>query len=233
MFTASPPGKRWNPERHQRGGSALPPRAYVRAVSAALLFAIAAAGIFAFRGLGSWLVREDPLEHADVIVVLSGGMPSRAEEAARLFRGNYAPEVWVSRPTSPAASLAALGISYAGEETYNREILVRLGVPANCIHIFPEPIVDTEQEVREIARELREQNKKSAIIVTSPEHTRRVKALWRRIAGGDLPAILHAAPEDSFDVHWWRTTQDAFAVMRELMGLVNVWIGLPVRPHSP
>jgi uncharacterized SAM-binding protein YcdF (DUF218 family) len=139
----------------------------------------------------------------------------------------------VSRPTSPAASLAALGISYAGEETYNREILVRLGVPANCIHIFPEPIVDTEQEVREIARELREQNKKSAIIVTSPEHTRRVKALWRRIAGGDLPAILHAAPEDSFDVHWWRATQDAFAVMRELMGLVNVWIGLPVRPHSP
>ena len=204
-----------------------------RFVVAALLFALAAAGAFAFRGLGSWLVREDPLASADVIVVLSGSMPSRAEEAARLFRGNYAPEVWVSRPTSPAASLAALGISYGGEETYNREILVRLGVPANCIHIFTEPIVDTEQEVREIARELREQNKRSAIIVTSPEHTRRVKALWRRIAGGGLRAILHAAPEDPFNIHWWRNTRDAFAVMRELMGLLNVWIGLPVRPQSP
>jgi uncharacterized SAM-binding protein YcdF (DUF218 family) len=191
------------------------------------------AGTFAFRGLGSWLVREDPLASADVIVVLSGSMPSRAEEAARLFRGKYAPEVWVSRPTSPAASLAALGISYAGEETYNREILIRLGVPANCIHIFPEPIVDTEQEVREIARQLREKNKRSAIIITSPQHTRRVKALWRRIAGGDLTAILHAAPEDSFNVHWWRNTRDAFAVMRELMGLLNAWMGLPVRPQSP
>ncbi len=205
----------------------------VRLVVAALLVVLASAGTFAFRGLGTWLVREDPLASADVIVVLSGSMPSRAEEAARLFRGKYAPEVWVSRPTSPAASLAALGISYAGEETYNREILVRLGVPANCIHIFPEPIVDTEQEVREIAKELREENERSAIIVTSPEHTRRVKALWRRIAGGDLRAILHAAPDDSFDMHWWRTTQDAFAVMRELMGLLNVWIGLPVRPQSP
>ena len=131
--------------------------ALTSALSRRTIFAIAAAGIFAFRGLGSWLVREDPLEHADVIVVLSGGMPSRAEEAARLFRGNVcAGSLRVSRPTSPAASLAALGISYAGEETYNREILVRLGVPANCIHIFPEPIVDTEQEVREIAKELRE-----------------------------------------------------------------------------
>jgi uncharacterized SAM-binding protein YcdF (DUF218 family) len=202
-------------------------------VVAAFLVVLAAAGTFAFRGLGSWLVREDPLVGADVIVVLSGSMPSRAEEEARLFRANYAPEVWVSRPTSPAASLAALGISYAGEETYNREILVRLGVPVNCIHIFPEPIVDTEQEVREIARGLREQNKRSAIIVTSPEHTRRVKALWRRLAGGNLRAILHAAPEDPFNIHWWRNTQDAFAVMRELMGLLNVWIGLPVRPQSP
>jgi len=204
-----------------------------RFVVGAFLIALAAAGTFAFRGLGSWLIREDPLEHADVIVVLSGSMPSRAEEAARLFRANYAPEVWVSRPTSPAASLAALGISYAGEETYNREILVCLGVPASYVHIFPEPIVDTEQEVRGIARELREQNKRRAIIVTSPEHTRRVRALWRRLAGGNLRAILHAAPEDPFNIHWWRNTQDAFAVMRELMGLLNVWIGLPVRPQSP
>ena len=221
------------PSREHAAAQTTGARFPVRLVVAAFLVVLASAGTFAFRGLGSWLVREDPLEHADVIVVLSGSMPSRAEEAARLFRGNYAPEVWVSRPTSPASSLASLGISYAGEETYNREVLIRLGVPANCIHIFPEPIVDTEQEVREIARQLREQNKRSAIIVTSPQHTRRVKALWRRIAGGDLRAILRPAPDDPFNVHWWRNTQDAFAVMRELMGLLNVWIGLPVRPQSP
>jgi uncharacterized SAM-binding protein YcdF (DUF218 family) len=110
-------------------------------------------------------------------------MPSRADEAARLFRMGFAPEVWVSRPPSPASELARLGVSYVGEEVYNREVLIHEGVPANCIYAFPDTIVDTEQEVREIARELLRQHKTSAIIVTSPPHTRRVRTLWRRIAG--------------------------------------------------
>jgi hypothetical protein len=32
--------------------------------------------------------------------------------------------------------------------------------------------------------------------------------------------------------HWWRNTRDALAVVREILGLINLWAGLPVRPHS-
>jgi uncharacterized SAM-binding protein YcdF (DUF218 family) len=198
-----------------------------------LALLILIAGVAGFRNLGRWLVREDALSPADVILVLSGGMLPRAEEAANVFRGGYAPEVWVSRPAGPASALEHLGIRYVGEEEYDREILVHEGVPGALVHILPDPIVDTEQEVEEVAREMRRTGKARVIIVTSPQHTRRVKALWKKLVGKNLTLVVHAAHEDPFDAdHWWRNTRDVFSVVRETLGLINVWASLPVRPHT-
>jgi uncharacterized SAM-binding protein YcdF (DUF218 family) len=189
-------------------------------------------GVVVFRNVGHWLVREDALGKADVIVVLSGSLPFRAEAAAGVFKCGYAPAVWVSRPEGPQEELAALGIHFVGEEEYNREILVQQGVPAAAIRIFPDTIVNTQDEVEEISREMRRDGKHTVIIVTSPQHTRRVKALWRKLVGDDPRMIVRAAWDDPFDAgHWWRTTADVLAVVRESMGLLNVWVGLPVRPH--
>ncbi len=45
--------------------------------------------------------------------------------------------------------------------------------------------------------------------------------------------MVHAAHDDPFDAdHWWRNTRDVFAVVRETLGLVNAWAGLPVPPHG-
>ena len=189
--------------------------------------------VIVIRGAGRWLVREDSLTRADMIVVLSGGLPYRAEAAATIFRGGYAPEVWVTRPESPAPDLLARGIHYVGEEEYNRDILIALNVPESAVHTFPGTIVDTEQEVEEIAREMRSARKTSVLIVTSPQHTRRVRALWKHVVGNSLKTTVRAAWEDPFDAdHWWRNTRDALSVVREYLGLVNAWAGLPVRPHS-
>jgi uncharacterized SAM-binding protein YcdF (DUF218 family) len=191
-------------------------------------------GALGFRHLGRWLVREDPLAPADVILVLSGGMPQRAEEAAEVFRKGYASEVWVSRPEGPQAELRGLGVQFVGEEEYDRLILVRLGVPESAIHILPDPAIDTEQEIEVTSREMRRNRKSSVIVVTSPEHTRRVRALWNKLVGAGAKLVVRGAREDPFDAdHWWRNTRDAYAVVREILGLLNVWAGLPVRPHSP
>lgn len=204
-----------------------------RALILSLVLAVCIAGIGAFRGVGRWLVREDPLAPADAIVILSGGMPYRAEGAADLYRGRYAPQVWITRPESPAPDLAAKGISFIGEEDYSREVLIHSGVPANAVLILPGEIVDTEQEVNEITREMRYERKAKVIIVTSPQHTRRVRALWRRLAGPNQQAVVLAATEDPFDRNrWWRNTRDAYSVVREILGLANTWTGLAVRPHS-
>lgn len=205
-----------------------------RVIALAIALLLILAGIFAFRGVGRWLVRQDPLARADAIVVLSGSTPYRAEGAADLYRDRYAPQVWLTRPESPVGALAAMGIPYTGDEDYNREVLIHDGVPAAAIHILPAVVVDTEQEIEEISRVMRDGRTSSVIIVTSPQHTRRVRALWRRLAAANQKAIIRAAPEDPFDAdHWWRNTRDAYSVARELLGLANAWLGLPVRPHSP
>ena len=185
-----------------------------------------------FRGVGRWLVRQDSLAPADAIVVLSGSMPYRAEEAGKIFQMGYSYEVWISQPASARSDLNAMGILYAGEEDYSREVLVHEGVPEDAIHIFPDAIEDTEQEIDEVTREMQRQKKSTVKIVTSPQHTRRVRAIWREIAGKDTKLIVRAAPEDPFDAnHWWRNTRDALSVTREVLGLVNAWTGLPMRPH--
>ena len=186
-----------------------------------------------FRHAGRWLTVDDPLSKADVILVLSGGLPYRAEEGGKVFGMGYAPELWLSRPDSPVSRMERLGVRFVGEEEYNREILIHESVPATAIHILPDYVINTEQEVEEAAREMRRTGKTRIIIVTSPQHTRRVKALWKTLAGDNLTMMIHAAHDDPFDAdHWWRNTRDILSVVRETLGLVNAWAGLPVPPHA-
>jgi len=198
-----------------------------------LLAVLIVLGVVAFRGAGRWLEREDQLSHADVIFVLSGGLPQRALEGSKVFAMGYAPEVWLSRPDGPTDELAKLGIHFYGEEDYNRQILVHEGVPETAIHVLPLPVVNTEEELQEVGSEMRRNGKTTVILVTSPQHTRRVWTIWQRVVGSDARAMVRAAHDDPFDAdHWWRNTRDVFSVVREGLGLVNAWIGLPVPPHS-
>jgi hypothetical protein len=212
---------------------ASPRRLSFRIVALAVVLLLFAGAVAAVRGAGRWLIREDSLQPVDVIVVLSGSMPARAEEAARIFRLGYAREVWLTRAVSPAEELTAMGIHYTGDEEYNREVLIRAGVPEAAVRILPGTIVDTQQEIELVAREMRLTGKQRAMMVTSLQHTRRVRTLWGRLAGKNLRVIVRGAPRDPFDRdHWWRNTRDALSVVRELLGLANVWAGLPVRPQS-
>jgi len=187
----------------------------------------------AVRGAGRWLEREDPLSHADVIFVLSGGLPQRAVEGGKVYAMGYAPEVWLSRPDGPANELAKLGIHFSNEEDYNRQVLIHAGVPESAIHVLPVPVVNTEEELLEVGSEMRRNGKTSIILVTSPQHTRRVWTLWRKLVGSNPKAMVRAAHDDPFDAdHWWRNTRDVVSVVHEILGLVNAWAGLPVPPHS-
>jgi uncharacterized SAM-binding protein YcdF (DUF218 family) len=179
--------------------------------------------------VGRWLVSEDPLAKAQAIVVLSGRLPMRALAAAQLYRDGLAPEVWLTHSTEPAATLAALDIPYDGEEVYNTRVLLHGGVPARAIRVLPKPIVNTADELAAIVAALPDDRSGVVIIVTTKAHTRRTRELWKRIANGRGRAIVRAAPDDPFDpAHWWRTSGDALDVVRECLGLLNAWSGLPL-----
>jgi uncharacterized SAM-binding protein YcdF (DUF218 family) len=186
-----------------------------------------------FVNLGRWLIREDPLQHAAAIAVLSGRMPSRALEAARIYRGGYAPEVWLTHSTEPGATLAKLSVPFSAEDAYDKLILMHEGVPENAIRILNPPIQNTVDEINTIAQAVHQQPDRKVIIVTSKVHTRRTKSLWNRLSAKQGQAIVRGVSDDSFDaIHWWSNTTDVLDVVREVLGLLNVWAGLPLHPAS-
>jgi|SRR5277367_1783622 len=183
--------------------------------------------------VGSWLVVEDPLEKAQAIVVLSGGMPLRAREAARLYRQGYAPRVWLTHSTEPGATLEQMQIVYLGEDFYDRQVLMHDGVPAEAIRLLDLPIVNTADEIAVASSELAKEKGSTVIIVTSKVHTRRTRILWQRLVANRAKGIIRAASDDPFEPRrWWHTTGDALAVVREVLGILNAWAGMPLHPAN-
>jgi uncharacterized SAM-binding protein YcdF (DUF218 family) len=196
-----------------------------------LALAVLFAGVLVFLSMGRWLVVQDPLRKATAIAVFSGQMPERALEAARIYQQGYAPRVWLTHSTEPGEKLEKLGLQFKGEDQYDEELLMREGVPQSTITVLDPPIVNTADEVRAIGEALGKENQGTVILVTSKVHTRRVKALWNRLARNDGTAIVRGVSDDEFDAaHWWRNTRDALDVVREILGLMNVWAGLPLQP---
>jgi uncharacterized SAM-binding protein YcdF (DUF218 family) len=215
--------------------SADAPKARKRHLATAAILTVVvglvASAVIIFVGVGRWLVVEDPLDRAQAIVVLSGRMPMRALEAARLYNAGYAPQVWLTRAVEPAASLQEMHIAYIGEDFFNSQVLMHEGVPSNAIRVLEQPINNTADEISVIAAELERERGTAVIIVTTKAHTRRVRALWMELSGGRGRAIVRAAPTDTFAPdHWWRSTGDSLDVVREVLGLLNAWAGLPLHP---
>ncbi len=194
------------------------------------VFLLALAAIYAFLHAGQWLVREDTLQRSQAIVVLSGELPERALGAAQFYRDRFAKEIWLTQPLQPGAAMETLRLPYAGEEQYNRMVLIAQGVPPENIRFLTPRILNTVDELRVIAEALDLEPEATVIVVTSKVHTRRVRTLWQSVSQGHHGRlIVRASKEDSFDAaHWWRTTNDALDVMREYLGLLNAWAGLPL-----
>jgi len=164
---------------------------------------------------------------------LSGRMPDRALEAARIYKGGYAPEVWLTHSTEPGATLQTLSVAYTGEDAYDKQILEHEGVPENAIRILNPPIVNTADEMKTIGQALKQGRSHKVILVTSKVHTRRTRTLWNHLARQDGAAIVRGVSDDAFDpAHWWRTTGDVLDVVREVLGMLNAWAGLPLRRAS-
>jgi len=108
---------------------------------------------------------------------------------------------------------------------------MRKGVPESAIRVLDPSIVNTADEMLTIGQALGKEKQRTVIIVTSKVHTRRVKALWKHLSSEEGEAIVRGVSDDGFDpAHWWGNTTDALDVVREALGLLNAWAGLPVQP---
>jgi hypothetical protein len=187
------------------------------------------------RYLGYWLVLDEPLQRSAAVVVMGGGFPYRPEKAAELYREGWAKEVWLTQGSKNDRDrdLEAFGMPVTAEHESGRWLLEKLGVPKGSIKTLPEPVDNTLTELRAVERFAESGGGGPLIIVTSKQHTRRVRVIWNAISDDKLRISVRSTPREVYDTaHWWRTTTDALATFREVFGIANAWAGFPVAPRE-
>lgn len=162
---------------------------------------------------GRWLIVQDPIEHADVIVVLSGGPgDERVRQAAALFREGYAPRVLLS------GGEEILGIPTS--DILRRQALAN-GIPPEAL-FFETASTSTSEQARGLSAQLVAMGVRRAIIVTSPYHTRRTRYLFRKsFAGTSIDVRVVPVQNSAFrSEEWWTREDDTEKVVLEYIKLV-------------
>lgn len=189
-----------------------------------------ALGAVAFVRVGSFLQREDPLQHADAVTVLAGSMMDRPLEAADLYKAGYAPLIVLSvdEPDGAVLFLAAHGVHFPRMVELVRNTLVTLGVPPTAIVIPKRLHNSTAQEAETLRTLARERGWRRMIVVTSKMHTRRAGfALRRELKGTGLDVVVRASRYDlARPEQWWRSRGDVRFVTIEVQKLVAYALGL-------
>ena len=115
--------------------------------------------------LGSYLIKSEPPQKADIALVLAGdGEGYRILKAAQLVRQGYVPDVLVSGPSGMYGQYECdLAIPFA----------VKAGYPESYFMHFENEARSTQEEARDAVTRLRQLGMHKVLVVTSDYHTRR------------------------------------------------------------
>ena len=123
------------------------------------------------------LIVEQPLEHAEAILVLGGSAAyiERTQKAALLFKNGVAPKIFLTNDGTKAgwSKLEQRNPPYV---ELAEQSLIGQGIPKENIEILPTITEGTQDEANLLAKTAKERDLKSILLVTSAYHTRRT--LW-------------------------------------------------------
>lgn len=201
----------------------------LRAFAGVLLLALLLGG-YAFANLGRYLSTEDPLEQADAIAVLAGTRMDRALEAVDVYQRGFAPRIVITRMATEQsfAVLAERGIHIPADVDNTRDVLRKLGVPAEAI-LIPDRVHDNTAQEAQTLRELAVSNRwRRMIVVTSRYHLRRARfAVRRELARTGTEIVMHGSRYESVTPdRWWTRRADWRWVVSESGKLVAYELGL-------
>jgi len=197
--------------------------------SAIILAPLVILGMIVLRGLGTFLVYEDPLENADGIMILGGTMYERQLEAVDLYKGGWAPRLFVLREVSDwgEVELRNRGIEYLSVDDAQVDVMERLGVPRDRITILDRANSTAQEAV--ILRDVAQREKLAkVIIVTSKQHTRRARlVINRRMQEIGVTVIVRASRYDRANVdRWWTERSTLRFTLFETQRLFGYWVGI-------
>ena len=149
--------------------------------------------------MGSYLVKADAPQKADIGLVLAGdGEGNRILTAAQLARQGYISHILVSGPSGIYGQYECdLAIPFA----------VKAGYPESYFLHFENNARSTQEEARDAIARLRQLGVHKVLLLTSDYHTRRSGKIYRT-AAPDLQFIVVAAPDTYFTAGgWWHNRQ--------------------------
>lgn len=155
-----------------------------------------------------WLVVETEPARADALVVLGGASTyrERAEYAAHLFAGGFAPKVLLTDDGQRGGwSQAQQRNPFFVERA--AALLEAQGVPAERIETLPRQTASTYEEAVALREYAEARGLASLLVVTSGYHSRR--ALWalgRAFRGSSVRVVLAAVPpgaQTPARAFWW------------------------------
>jgi len=159
------------------------------------------------RGVADRWVISDPLERADGIVVLGGRIDVRPSAAADLYKRGFASRILIA-PNQTALT---------------RQLLLKLGVPAEAIVEFGDEVSSTYEEARAVLEWAKSSGAKSVIIPTELFPTRSVRWTFRHIvAPAGVRIIVHAIikPPGYGVENWWKDESGLTGFKNEVIKFV-------------
>ena len=166
---------------------------------------------------GKYLYYEDVMKPADVIVILAGEETERVEYGAELFKEGWARKDKIIMAGGPVVwkhTWASLMEEHA----------ISLGIPKDAI-LLEENSKTTEEDARFTKQILDKYKYKSCILVTSPYHSRRAHALFKKIMGKEITIISAPCNQSWFRFDdWWKRRKDRRFVLNEYSKFLWFWI---------
>lgn len=159
---------------------------------------------------GRFLTINSAPTKSDAIILLTGGDIERIQKALELFTAGYAPLIIVSN----------------GLEDGYSPFLIELGIPES--NIINETKADSTSTNAKYTSEIMKENKlKSAIVVSSDYHMRRVKLNFdRSFANTGIQLSYSSAPTPYNASHWYRNKTDIMTTINEYVKILGNSIGL-------
>jgi hypothetical protein len=165
-----------------------------------------------------WIV-SDPLTPADVGVVLGGGPDVRPFAAAELYHKGFVKKVLVSQVADGRA--VAIGAAIGHTET-NRQVLLRLGVPADAIETFGSSNRNTKEEALALLEWTQRHASRAVIIPVGSFEARRVRWTFRHELAGQPVRIEIASVDSSQEVraNWWKDDLQILTFQNEILKFI-------------
>lgn len=152
--------------------------------------------------MGNFLIVNNMPQKADVIIVLGGSSGDRVTYGATLYKSGYADKVLL-----------------AGNQIGMEKQALSQGIPESAI-LLEDQSQTTFENAKYSLKIVQDQGYKSAIVVTSPYHTRRASIIFAQFFKGIHLTICPVPYNPAMAQRWWKYSNSREFVISEYLKLV-------------